>query len=120
MTLIDIVNDTGKLVGAILPQPDKSQGKVLCAGTKSCTYNDIAEIMSKKTGKTIKYKQLPRETYQSFMDPIMGKAVTTMYRLIQDYGYFGPETEKLVAESAKQAGVKLNSFRGCIGRCDAS
>ena len=114
MTLVDILNDTGKFVGAMLGQPEKFEGKVMYASGQTLTFNEIAEVMSKKTGKTIKYKQLPRETYQGFMDPITGREITTMYEQIQDHGYFGPETERLVEQSRKEVGVELNTLEAAL------
>ena len=59
LSLIDIVDDIDKYVGAILAQPDKYEGKVLSAVTKLYLYSEIVKKMSEASGKTVNYKQLP-------------------------------------------------------------
>lgn len=56
---IDTVDDTGKYIGAILANPDEFEGKVLSASTDTWTFEEIAQVMSKASGKTVKYNQLP-------------------------------------------------------------
>ncbi|KAF9171040.1 hypothetical protein BGX21_007193, partial [Mortierella sp. AD011] len=55
------INDTGKYVGAILAEPEKYEGTIFSAATALYSLEEVAEIISKVTGKTVKYKQLPIE-----------------------------------------------------------
>lgn len=59
LPLIDAVGDTGKFVGAILAEPDKHEGKTICAATALQSWNEIVAAISKATGQTVVYKQVP-------------------------------------------------------------
>ena len=108
--LIDTVGDSGKYVGAILADPDKYVGKVLHASTGLYTYRQVAEIITRVTGKNTIYAQIPKETWAGYMPPGTAEALTAMMEFIEEPGYYGPETEALVAETAQQARGKLTTF----------
>ncbi|KAK4541891.1 hypothetical protein LTR36_007255 [Oleoguttula mirabilis] len=61
LPMVDAVGDAGKFVGAILAQPDKYEGKTFCAATALYSAEDVVASMSKATGKTVVYKQIPLE-----------------------------------------------------------
>ena len=67
--LIDTVGDTGKFVGAILAEPEKYEGKVFSAATRMYTMGEICADLSKSTGKTVKYNELPRDVFAGFLPP---------------------------------------------------
>ena len=110
LPLVDIVDDTGKWVGAILAEPDRYEGKVFSAATKLYPYSEVVKKMSEATGKTVNYKQLPLNVYKGFIPAQMADYMVDMFLWIQDYGYYGPETEKLVDWTAKQARGKLTTL----------
>ena len=110
LPLIDTVDDTGKYVGAILAEPDKYEGKVLSAATKLYSYGEIVKKMSEASGKTVNYKQLPLNVWKGFLPAETADYMVDMFLWIQDYGYYGPETEKLVDWTAKQARGKLTTL----------
>ncbi|KAF9913936.1 hypothetical protein BX616_009289 [Lobosporangium transversale] len=110
LPLIDTPGDTGKYVGAILAEPDKYEGTVFNASTELLTFEEMAEVISKSTGKTVKYKQISAEAYASSMPADLGKYLTRMQLYIQDCGYFGPQTRELVEWSVKNARGKLTTF----------
>ncbi|KAL6720500.1 hypothetical protein ACLMJK_002424 [Lecanora helva] len=107
---IDIADDTGKYVGAILADPSKYEGKVFSAATALYSYAEIAETMSKATGKTVKYTQLPQQVYAGFVPPVMAGYMVDMFLWIQDYGYYGAHTKEDVEWTAKQARGKLTTL----------
>ncbi|KAI2626026.1 hypothetical protein GGS26DRAFT_562967 [Hypomontagnella submonticulosa] len=109
LPLIDAIRDTGKFVGAILAEPDKYQGKTFCAATAMYTFEDVVSIMSKVTGKTVVYKQVSEEEFKKNM-PWGAEMFAQFYDFINDPGYFGPDTEKLVAWAAENARGKLHTF----------
>ena len=117
LPLIDTVDDTGKYVGAILAEPDKYEGKVLSAATRLYSYSEIVETMSKASGKTVQYKQLPQSVWSGFLPPDTKDYLVDMFLWIQDYGYYGPKTEELVDETAKQARGKLTTLEEYLVRC---
>ena len=107
--LIEVAEDSGKFIGAILAEPDKYEGKVFSAATKIYTLKEIAEVASKVTGKTIVYNQLPVEVFQKFLPP-HGYKVIEMVSFLQDFGYYGENTKEKVEWTAKQARGKLTTL----------
>ena len=107
---IDIVADTGKFVGAILAAPEKFNGKFLAAAHDIRSLDEVTQVMSKVSGKTIKYAQMPVEKYRGFLPPAAADTVVNMFLYIQDYGYYGPDTKKEVECAASQARTKLTTL----------
>ncbi len=117
LPLIDTVDDTGKYVGTILAEPEKYEGKVFFASTRLYSYSEIVETMSKASGKTVTYKQLPLEVWKSFLPAESAEYLVDMFLWIQDYGYYGPQTEELVDWTAKQARGKLTTLEEYLVKC---
>jgi uncharacterized protein YbjT (DUF2867 family) len=114
---IDVVGDTGKYVGAILAEPEKYEGKVLSAATDLYSYDEIVQIMSKMSGKTVKYNQLPESVFREFLPPASADYLVDMFLWIQDYGYYGPQTKDLVQWTVKQARGKLTTLEEYFAKC---
>ena len=110
LPLIDIARDAGKFVGAILAEPAKYEGKVFSAATALYSYTEIAETMSRVSGKTIKYNQLPQHVYSGFLPPTIAPYLTDMFLWIQDFGYYGPKSKEEVEWAAKNARGKLTTL----------
>lgn len=108
--LIDAVGDTGKFVGAILADPDKYEGKVLCGAAAIYTLEKIAAILSKTTGKTIIYKQIPLKDFKESLPPPLDEIFAEGFSFGEEFGYFGPDSETLIAWSAKNARGRLSTF----------
>lgn len=104
---LDVVGDAGKFVGAILADPDMYQGKVLSASSSIHSLDEVAQIMSKVTGKTVKYNQIPESKYRGFLPPAAADGIVNMFLYVQDCGYYGPQTKEAVEWSARQARGKL-------------
>ena len=117
LPLIDTVDDTGKYVGTILAEPEKYEGKVFSASTRLYSYSEIVETMSKASGKTVNYKQLPLNVWKSFLPAESADYLVDMFLWIQDYGYYGPQTEELVQWTAKQARGKLTTLEEYLVKC---
>ncbi|KAG0044538.1 hypothetical protein BGZ83_010247 [Gryganskiella cystojenkinii] len=110
LPLIDIFADTGKWVAAAVENPDKYQGKIFCAATRVYTMDEILQILQKKTGKTVNYRQIPVETYKSYLPPGSQDPLTAMHLYTEECGYYGPDTRSLVEWSAQQARGQLTTF----------
>ena len=108
--LIETPADTGKWVGAILSEPNKYTGKFFAAATRLYTYPEIAEIMTKNSGKTVVYNKIPLNTFKGFLAPNRAAYHVEMYQWIQNYGYFGPRTNEQVEWAASNARGKLTTF----------
>ncbi len=107
--LINAVGDTGKFVGAILAEPDKYEGKTFCAATALYSLREIVDIMSKATGKTVVYKQIPLEEFKKSLSFGVDLFVE-FFSFEEEFGYYGPDTEKLVAWAAENARGRLSTF----------
>lgn len=105
--LISVVGDTGKFVGAILAEPDKYQGTTFCAAQAMYSWEDIAAIMSKATGKTVIYEQIPPE---EFVKNFPFEAVLEGWKYPEEFGYWGPDTKKLIAWAAENARGRLSTL----------
>ena len=110
--LIDAVGDTGKFIGATLAEPDKYQGKTFCAATALYSLEEIVAIMSTATGQTIVYKQIPPEDFKKSLSFLGDSADIFVegFSSQEEFGYFGPDSEKLVAWAADNAQGRLSTF----------
>lgn len=110
--LVNARRDTGKFVGAILAQPDKYAGKTFCGATKLYSLEEMIAIMSKATGKDIVFKRVSAEELKKTMGLPDGLAdlFMEMISFLDETGYFGPDSEKLVAWAADNAHGKLSTF----------
>lgn len=109
MPMIDVVGDTGKFVGAILAEPDKYEGKTFCAATALYSLEEVVAIMSKAMGKTVVYKQIPLEDFKKSL-PFAQDNFVESFSYQEEFGYFGPDSDKLVAWAAKNARGRLSTL----------
>lgn len=63
------VQDVGPIVAPMFEQPEKYIGQVVKLAGDEIPATSYAEIMSRATGKTIKYAYIPRETFAAFGFP---------------------------------------------------
>ncbi|KAM3077283.1 hypothetical protein ACMFMG_006634 [Clarireedia jacksonii] len=115
--LIDTAGDTGKWIAAILADFSAYEGKILCAATGFYSFREIADAMSKASGKSVVYAQLPKETWRGFLPELMRDHVAEMLEYFQDFGYYGEDTEKKVKWAAEQARGKLTTLEQYFQRC---
>jgi uncharacterized protein YbjT (DUF2867 family) len=109
MALLDAAGDTGKFIGAILAEPDKYDGKTLCAATGIYTMEEVVAIMSKVTGKTVVCKQIPLGEFKAGLQ-FGADLLADLFSYYDEFGYFGPDSEKLVAWAAGRARGKLSTL----------
>ncbi|KAK5137317.1 hypothetical protein LTR08_000287 [Meristemomyces frigidus] len=109
MPMIDAVGDTGKFVGAILAEPDKYEGKTFCAAAALYGMEEVVAIMSKATGKTVVYKQIPVEDFRKSL-PFAPDTLVDAFGYQEEFGYYGPDTEDLVAWAADNARGRPSTF----------
>ena len=107
---IDAAADTGKYISAILASPEQYEGKVLSASTDVYSYEEIVEAMSKVGGKTVVYKQLPLDVWKGFLPPSHVDNIAGMFQYIEEFGYYGPDTEGKVKWTVGQAKGKLTTL----------
>ncbi|KAK9240829.1 hypothetical protein V1525DRAFT_139928 [Lipomyces kononenkoae] len=109
LPLIDAVGDTGKVIGAILAEPDKYEGKTFCAAAALYSLEEIVAILSKATGETIVYKQIPLEDFKKSL-PFAVDIFAEGFSCQEEYGYYGPDTKKLVAWAAEHCRGRLSTL----------
>ncbi|KAI3392756.1 hypothetical protein diail_5235 [Diaporthe ilicicola] len=114
--LIDIAGDTGKFVGAILAEPDKYAGKTLACATRCYTMTEMADIMARTSGRTIKYAQVPKDAFAGFLPEANRNTLLNMLSFFEEFGYYGPETEQLVKEAAQAAKGAPTEFEEYLKR----
>ena len=114
LPLIDAIGDTGKFVGAILAEPDKYETKTFYAATAFYSLEEIAAIMSKATGETVIYKQIPVEDFEKgmpFKDEVLVGIFVDFFSYIEEFGYFGqPDPEEAISWTVKNARGKLSTL----------
>ncbi|KAF2827806.1 NAD(P)-binding protein [Ophiobolus disseminans] len=110
LPLINTAGDTGKWIAAILSDFPKYEGKVLCAATALYSLNDIVDAMGRASGKSVAYIQIPEEKWRGFLPPTTKDHLAEMFQYIQDYGYYGSDTEDKLRWSAEQAHGKLTTI----------
>lgn len=115
LPLIDIA-DSGKFVGAILADPDKFQGEVLSAATEVYSFEEIANILSKSSGKTIKFEQTTEKLFRETLPPDLADSLVETMMYFENYGYFGPRTKEKVMATAKIVRGKLSTFQEYLER----
>jgi uncharacterized protein YbjT (DUF2867 family) len=111
--LIAAVKDTGKFVGAILAEPGKYAGKTFCAAEKIYTMEEICAIISKTSGKTVVYKQIPRDEFRESLNMLPPPLIDIFdegFSAQNELGYWGKESEELVAWAKENARGKLTGL----------
>ncbi|MCJ1230459.1 hypothetical protein MMC12_007133 [Toensbergia leucococca] len=113
LPFIDAIGDAGKFVGAILATPDKYEGKTFCAAAALYSWEEIAATVSHATGKTVVYRQIPREEFKKSLpfDADTADIFVEAFGYQEEFGYFGPDSKKLVAWAAENARGRLSTLK---------
>ena len=112
LPFIDAVSDTGKFVGAILAEPDRYEGQTFCVATALYSWEEVAAIMSKAAGKTIIHRQISLDEFKKTLpfESDIADLFVEAYSYGEEFGYFGPDSERLVAWAAENARGRLSSL----------
>jgi uncharacterized protein YbjT (DUF2867 family) len=115
-TLLPIIDieDTFKFISPILANPDKYEGKFIPAAGGLYTFEQVAERFSQAYGKTVKYAQIPVETFKQYLPPLVGDELTEMFLFFQDFDYYGPNTREQVDWGKTQAQGHINSLEDVL------
>ncbi|CAG84741.2 DEHA2A10274p [Debaryomyces hansenii CBS767] len=103
-------DDTGKFVGAILNEPEKFHGKILYAATDLYSYEVIARIISKDTGKNVNYQQIPANAFREQIPKPIAEEITEMFQYVDKYNHYGSETREKVEWGKQQVSEKLTTL----------
>jgi hypothetical protein len=107
---IDISEDTGKWVGPMFAEQDKFNGKAVACATKSYTQTQVAEAMSRSSGKTVKHVQIPLKEWESYLPEAIRPIISEMWQHIGDTGYYGAKQEEELEWGRHQAKGKLTEI----------
>ena len=95
---LDATRDLGKFVGKILAAPEEYQRKVVYAAQDMYSFEDVAGILSRVSGKKVVFRQVERAEFEEglpeFLRGLFGEALAGL----GEFGYFGPRTEELVRD----------------------
>ncbi|KAL2819723.1 hypothetical protein BJX63DRAFT_360389 [Aspergillus granulosus] len=114
--LIETVADFGHYAVPLLKDPEGMNGKVMYAATKLYSFSEMVEIISRVSGETVRYVQIPGEVYAGFMKGEMGNRMVAMMNFIDEPGYYGPGTEEKVRETVAIVEGKLTTFEEFAGK----
>lgn len=113
--LID-VTEAGKWVAAILAEPDKYAGETVCAASDPRSVEEIVQVMSKASGRTVVYKQVPDDVFKSFLPPHLAEPYFQLWKVMEEFAYYGSEQEELLKWGTEQARGKLATFEDYFER----
>lgn len=107
------ITETGKWVGAILADPEKYSGKQFAAAAEILSMDEVAQIVGRVTGKTVRFQNLPDEVFKSFLPEGLRQELFEMWAFNRDFGYYGASMDKDVAwakENARTEPTGLEAF----------
>ena len=99
--LIDISHDTGKFVGHVLENPEAFYSKTIAGAGGIYTFNELATIATKVSGKNVTFKQVPEDAWRSKVPAQMQEEMVQMMKMFEENGYYGSETARIVSEGQK-------------------
>lgn len=113
MPYFDVDADAGKFVGSILAEPDRLEGKVICAAQALYPIEECAAIISRATEKNVIFKQISiQEAKKAFagLPPVFEDIFADAFQCQAEFGYWGPESAKLVEEGKKLTRGRLTTL----------
>jgi uncharacterized protein YbjT (DUF2867 family) len=106
LPFVDASGDSGTFVGSILADPDAYEGKTLCAAAGLYTLPEISTILSKAMGKPVAYEQISIEDFEKNW-PHEPELFGEFFGFVEEFGYYGADSEKLVVWAAEHARGRL-------------
>lgn len=111
---IDAEGDMGKFVASVLAEPDRFEGQVLAVASEIRSLEYVVQVMSKVTGKTIRYTQISEAKFREFLPPGAPDAYVNMFLFYQHCGYYGPRMTEDVEWAVKNARGRLTTVEEYI------
>ena len=113
--LIDARGDTGKFISSVLAHPEKYKGKTLYGAERMYSMEEIAATLAKVTKEDVVYKQISAEEFRAHI-PFGADIATEVISYFEEFGYYGKDTEELVASTDENARGKLTAFEEFLER----
>ncbi|KAI7974001.1 hypothetical protein EIK77_001643 [Talaromyces pinophilus] len=107
---IDAVANVGNVVGSILAEPEKYEGKTFCAAERLYSLEEIAALLSRATGKTVVYKQVTLEEFKNSIT-FAPDLFADGFCFSEEFGgYWGPDSGKSVAWAIENTRGRLRTL----------
>ncbi|KAJ6441517.1 hscarg dehydrogenase [Purpureocillium lavendulum] len=113
--LIDAAEDTGKFIASILADPEKYRGKTLCGAERLYSLDEVASAIGKASNKDVVYKQISVDDFLQRV-PFGAETIVALFSYIEEFGYYGGDTQGLVAAAADSARGKLTTLNEFLER----
>ncbi len=97
--MIDVREDTGKWVAGIFEAGAAANGKKVQAVSFWTDMQTFASDLGKAIGKNVAYNNVPSDVFKSFLPEAIADELTENMKLIDQYSYYGKETEKEQSKS---------------------
>ncbi|KAF2440041.1 NAD(P)-binding protein [Karstenula rhodostoma CBS 690.94] len=115
LPLID-VTESGAWVSAILADPEAYDGAFFAAAEGLYSQVEIAEVLSRVSGKTVRHVQVDDEVYKGYLPEASREMLFEMNLLFREYGYYGESMERDVQWAKEQARGTLTGLEGFLRR----
>ncbi|KAH8178465.1 nmrA-like family protein [Sarocladium implicatum] len=110
--------DFGKYVGAMLKGSRAEGDRAVCAAVDSYSWTEIVEKISKHTGQRVVYEEVSKEQFRQ-IQTFATEVFLDVLLFYKDPGYFGPDTESLVATDSQfplQPLTTLDEWLASVGK----
>ncbi|OSS53040.1 hypothetical protein B5807_02427 [Epicoccum nigrum] len=112
------ITESGKWVGAILADPDRYAGKQFAAASEILSMDEVVRIVSRVTGKTVRYQKVPDEVFKGFMPEGLRQQLYEMWAFNRDFGYYGASMDEDVAWARENARGELTGLEAFLRKHD--
>ncbi|KAG9199124.1 hypothetical protein G6514_009042 [Epicoccum nigrum] len=112
------ITESGKWVGAILADPDRYAGKQFAAASEILSMDEVVRIVSRVTGKTVRYQKVPDEVLKGFMPEGLRQQLYEMWAFNRDFGYYGASMDEDVAWARENARGELTGLEAFLRKHD--
>lgn len=98
---IDVKADTGKWVAGIFEAGTAANGKTIQVVSFWTDLQSFSSELSKVIGAKVTYNHVPADVFKSFLPEAIADELTENMKLIDQYSYYGKDSEKKQPESDK-------------------
>ena len=74
------------------------------------SFETIAKIISKDTGKNVNYQQIPVNAFKEQVPEPIAVEITEMFQFFDKYNLYGPQTKEVVEWAIQQVPDNLGTF----------
>jgi uncharacterized protein YbjT (DUF2867 family) len=117
LPMVDAENDTGPIVVKIIEDgPSKWNGKKVPVAAEYITMKQIADTLSKVTGKTHKFRTLSDEDIAKEFPSMNHNDFKQTFKWHKEYGYYGKDDEVKDISIAKKLHPNIKTYEQYLSR----